>query len=133
MASTDIPRIPNGSEPESCLWTSWATAKSCCAAAGGRNRQPTAPKRCCAGPIAEEVLTGVGFEEQRGSYRDIEMSREALAMVDLEPRLDIDAVLPFTRLLVDHEWAAIQLLANQLIVQRELDYAQVLRLVQMAA
>jgi len=40
------------------------------------------------------------------------MSREALAMVDLEPRLDIDAVLPFTRLLVDHEWAAIQLLAN---------------------
>jgi len=61
------------------------------------------------------------------------MSREALAMVDLEPRLDIDAVLPFTRLLVDHEWAAIQLLANQLIVHRELDYGQALRLVQMAA
>src|SRR5215813_9419280 len=35
--------IPGGSEPESSLWASWATAKSGAApAAGGQNRQPTA-------------------------------------------------------------------------------------------
>src|SRR5262249_24215647 len=40
---SDILRIPSGSEPESSLWASWATAKSGAApAAGGRNRQPTA-------------------------------------------------------------------------------------------
>jgi hypothetical protein len=62
-------------------------------------------------PVAEERLTGVSLEEQTDSYTDVMMAKEALARVDLEPRLDIDSVLPFCRLMVEHEVPHIQRIA----------------------
>jgi hypothetical protein len=58
------------------------------------------------------------------------MAREALARVDVVDHLDIDAVLPFTTWLVDSNWPSIQLLANHLLIFRELDYEAVIKLIQ---
>jgi hypothetical protein len=87
---------------------------------------------CLAGPIAELKLTGVGLEQQTGSWRDIEMAKEALSKVDFADRLGIESVLPFTHLMIDHSWPCIQLLSSHLIDRRELGYDEVLELIQAA-
>ena len=66
---------------------------------------------CMAGPVAEEVLTGVPLEEQT-SYRDINMAREALARIELADRFDERSVIPFTKLLVEYNWPVICALAH---------------------
>jgi hypothetical protein len=35
------------------------------------------------------------------------MAQVALACVDIKPPLDIDGIIPFTRMMVEHEWPAI--------------------------
>jgi hypothetical protein len=57
------------------------------------------------------------------------MTRDALSRVDLAPRLDIDSILPFAKLIVEHEWPADQLIAHQLMVHKTLDYEQVRALI----
>ena len=90
---------------------------------------PMAKAICClAGPVAEHKLTGISLEEQPGAYIDIEMAREALSRVHIEPRLDIDSILPFTTLMVESNWPTIQFLATQLLVYNELDYDDVVKL-----
>jgi hypothetical protein len=85
---------------------------------------------CMCGPVAEAAITGIRWRDQDGSWRDIEMAREALGMMRvLGDRLDIHSVLPFTEMLIDHEWSNIQLIASYLLARRELSYEQVLQLV----
>jgi hypothetical protein len=86
---------------------------------------------CMCGPVSEAVITGVRWAEQDGSWRDIEMAREALSMMRVRgDRLDIHSVLPFTEMLIDHEWLNVQLIAGYLLAHRELSYGEVLQLVQ---
>jgi hypothetical protein len=87
---------------------------------------------CLSGPVAEKKLIGVSLSEQSGSYKDILMAQDALSRVDLVGHLGIDSILPFTRMMIDHEFQTIQLLANQLILHKQLDYDEVVRLVQQA-
>jgi hypothetical protein len=86
---------------------------------------------CMCGPVSEAAITGVRWAEQDGSWKDVKMAREALARMQVRgDRLDIHSVLPFTEMLVDHEWSNIQLIAGYLLARRELSYEQVLQLVQ---
>jgi hypothetical protein len=78
----------------------------------------TRPGKVVGKVVAEERLTGIAPQEQPGSAKDLRMAREALARVAITPRLEIDSILPFTRLMIEHEWRAIQLIANQLMVHR---------------
>jgi hypothetical protein len=71
---------------------------------------------CCAGPLAEERFTGIDLDDQPGAYTDLLMARNALAKLDVGPPLDTQSVLPFTRLLVEHNWPTTQLLATQLVL-----------------
>ena len=83
---------------------------------------------CLSGPIAEECLTGIPYDQQHTSRTDLAMASAALTRLK-DPRLDIPSITPFTRLLVDANWPLIQLLANQLILDRELSYDQVVSLI----
>jgi hypothetical protein len=85
------------------------------------------------GPVAEQKLTGVSLDEMPGSYTDIQMARDALARVGLVGHLDEHSIIPFCRLMVDHEWPHIQQIASELARQRQLDYEQVLKIIQSAA
>jgi hypothetical protein len=74
--------------------------------------------------------TGINWREQDGSWRDIEMAKEALSMMRMGgERLGIHSVLPFTEMLVNDQWSYIQLIAGYLLARRELSYDEVLRLV----
>jgi hypothetical protein len=86
---------------------------------------------CMCGPVSEAAITGIPWRFQPASWKDIEMAKEALGMMRVRgDRLDINSVLPFTEMLVDHEWSNIQLIASYLLARRELSYDEVLRLVQ---
>jgi hypothetical protein len=85
---------------------------------------------CMCGPVAEAAITGINWREQDGSWRDIEMAKEALSMMRMRgERLGIHSVLPFTEMLVNDQWSYIQLIAGYLLARRELSYDEVLRLV----
>jgi hypothetical protein len=88
---------------------------------------------CMWGPLAEERLTGVSLDEQPGAYTDIVMAKEALSRVDIDKVELLDSILPFTKLMIDHEWPHIQQIAIELVRQRQLDYEQVLKIIQSAA
>jgi hypothetical protein len=93
---------------------------------------PMARAICClAGPLSEERLTGVPWGEQPGSRIDIQMAREALARLG-DDDLTINSIVPFTRLMIEHEFQAIELLASHLLAYNELSYEQVVELVQRA-
>jgi hypothetical protein len=78
-------------------------------------------------------LTGVAVEAQTDSFVDITMAQDALARVSIgadgQPA-DVASILPFTRRLIAHEWMNIQVIANHLVVHQQLDYDQVVRLIQ---
>jgi hypothetical protein len=84
---------------------------------------------CMAGPISEEKLTGVSLDEQPGSYIDRVMAKDALSRVTVgDGPADIESIIPFTRLMIDHEWPHIALIAGELVRRKELDYEEVIRL-----
>jgi hypothetical protein len=83
---------------------------------------------CLCGPASEERLTGVPIPDQTGSRPDIVMALNALARARFIEPLDLESVLPFTRLLIEEQWPTIEHLACALIRHRELDYEQVLEL-----
>jgi hypothetical protein len=82
---------------------------------------------CMAGPVAEQLLTGVPIAEQTASDGDIRMAKQALARVGKD--FDIASVIPTTRLLIESEWETIQVVASQLLARKQLDYDDVVRLI----
>jgi hypothetical protein len=54
---------------------------------------------CLSGPIQEQKLTGVSFDEQPGSFKDILMAREALSRTGMDG-LDIHSIVPFTKMML---------------------------------
>jgi hypothetical protein len=83
---------------------------------------------CMAGPVAEELLTGVPIAEQTASAGDIAMAKEALARVGKE--FDIAVVIPATRLLIESAWETLQVIGSQLLARKQLDYGDVMRLIE---
>jgi hypothetical protein len=79
---------------------------------------------CMAGPIADEVLTGVDLEEP-GSHGDIRMAREALARVG---STDIASLVPLVRALVSYNWPTVEFVASLLMGSGTLEYEQLVRL-----
>jgi hypothetical protein len=43
---------------------------------------------------------------------------------------DIESIVPFTRVMIEHEWPQIQLIASELVRQRQLSYDEVVRVIQ---
>jgi hypothetical protein len=83
---------------------------------------------CLAGPLAEELHSGIGFAElaRAGSRTDIAMAQDALSRIGSP---DFDRLLPFARSLVAQDWPFIRLITAALLQYRQLDYAEVLQLV----
>jgi hypothetical protein len=54
-------------------------------------------------------------------------ARDDLAKIDMAG-LDLESITPFTRLLLEHNWPVVSLVACHLLDRRELTYAEVLRL-----
>jgi hypothetical protein len=60
------------------------------------------------------------------------MAREALSRAGIDG-LDVDSILPFCRMMLDHEMHEIELIASHLLVHpHQLDYEAAVRLVQQA-
>lgn len=87
---------------------------------------------CLSGPIATQKLTGVSPEQQSGAWDDLAKAREMLSRVEFAEGLDIEAITPFTTMLIDSEWPMFQWLAVHLAERRELTYDEVVKLVQAA-
>jgi hypothetical protein len=85
---------------------------------------------CVCGPVAEQVLTGVPIEQQPGSRTDIIMTLYALARADFAEPLDLESIMPFTRLLIENRWADLVRIADRLMIEKQLDHAQVVRLIE---
>lgn len=83
---------------------------------------------CLCGPVAESFITNVPIEQQTASRKDVLMACNSLAQLKIGPPLTLESLVPFTRLLIEHQWPAIQRLAIQLIIHHELDYDAVIRL-----
>jgi hypothetical protein len=65
------------------------------------------------------------------SWRDIEMAKEALSRVRVYgDRIGVEAVIPFTHLLIETDWDRVGLNAAALLQRRQLDYAEMRRLIQ---
>jgi hypothetical protein len=88
------------------------------------------------GPLAAQKLTGVPPGRQRGAWDDLAIARDMLSQVrfpkglDLDKfpeGLDIEAITPFTSMLIDSEWPRIQWLAAHLAERKQLTYAEVRR------
>jgi hypothetical protein len=93
------------------------------------------------GPLAMQRLTGVPPEKQDGAGDDLAVARKMMAKVrfpkglDLHKYpegLDIEAITPFTKLLIDSEWQAIQWLAAHLAARKALTFDDVVRLIREA-
>ena len=57
------------------------------------------------------------------------MARNALARLDTGPRLDIESIVPFTRLMVESDWPLITALSTQLLIANALSYDEVVGLI----
>lgn len=84
---------------------------------------------CLSGPIAEERVTGIPFDEQPGAGTDLQMARNSLGRLDTGPPQDLESLVPFTRLLVESNWPLISQLATQLLIANELSYDEVVSLI----
>lgn len=80
------------------------------------------------GPAAEAPFTGVAIADQPGSADDLRMAEAALSYLGGD--FDLGSVIPFSELLIEVEWQTIQQLAAHLVARRELDYAQVMALIE---
>lgn len=84
---------------------------------------------CLAGPVAAQKITSIPPEQQPRSRDDLDKARNLLSKVSVRGyNLDLDAIQPFTTMLIDHNWPAVQLIACHLLDRRELTYAKVLGL-----
>jgi hypothetical protein len=83
---------------------------------------------CLSGPCSEERFTGIPVSEQSGAYTDLLMCKDALAKLDIGPPLTVESLIPFTRLMIEHNFPTIQALATQLLISNELAYEDVLAL-----
>jgi hypothetical protein len=83
---------------------------------------------CLGGPVAESFVTGVPIEQQTSSRTDILMACNSLTRLKIGPPLTLESLVPFTRLLIEHQWPHIERLATHLIIYHELDYEAVVRL-----
>jgi hypothetical protein len=84
---------------------------------------------CMAGPIAKQRLTGISWDEQSGAWDDIDKARDLLSRTGMDG-LGIHSILPFTTMMIEHNWPLIVFLAHHLVEHKLLSYDQVFRLME---
>jgi hypothetical protein len=100
-----------------------------CPAGNYKAIRPIEKAICCLlGPICEEQLTGIPIPNQPYSRMDVLMACNALAKLKIGPKLSLESLLPFGRLLIEHQQPQIRHLATQLLIYHELSYSDVIRL-----
>jgi hypothetical protein len=88
---------------------------------------------CLSGPLGESIITGVLPEDQPNSATDIRMAKQSLARVAVNPRPDLQSVMPFTKMMLEYEWPRVELLARELYARKRLTFPEVIHILRLAA